>query len=289
MANSSTLDPLSIAYYCTGHGLGHATRSIEVCKNLVDRGHTVTVVTGAPARVFLREVPSARFVLRKAVLDAGSKQLDPFTVDVRGSLEDYYNTVVLHRTAMLEGEVQWLQSNHIDLVVSDVVPIVCAAAAAAGIPAVCVSNFSWDFIYSEYLTAQRKTQYKQLVWQIAQDYASAALLLRLPGYVPMPAFTAIEDVPLVVRHARRFPAQVRQELGLPADARLAVLIHGGHKAELPVREDFLPPGWVCVACNGGRPLSPAPLPANFRLAPADVYTPDLVAACDCVIGKIGYG
>jgi hypothetical protein len=65
-----------------------------------------------------------------------------------------------------------------------------------------------DFIYSEYLTAQRKTQYKQLVWQIAQDYASAALLLRLPGYVPMPAFTAIEDVPLVVRHARRFPAQV---------------------------------------------------------------------------------
>lgn len=86
-----------------------------------------------------------------------------------------------------------------------------------------------------------------------------------------------------------FCVQVRQELGLPADARLAVLIHGGHKAELPVREDFLPPGWVCVACNGGRPLSPTPLPANFRLAPADVYTPDLVAACDCVIGKIGYG
>jgi len=143
MANNSTLDPLSIAYYCTGHGLGHATRSIEVCKHLVERGHSVTVVTGAPARVFLQEVPSARFVLRKAVLDAGSKQLDPFTVDVRGSLEDYYNTVVLHRTAMLEGEVQWLQSNHFDLVVSDVVPIVCAAAAAAGIPAVCVSNFSW--------------------------------------------------------------------------------------------------------------------------------------------------
>ncbi|WIA12875.1 hypothetical protein OEZ85_006496 [Tetradesmus obliquus] len=84
--------------------------------------------------------------------------------------------------------------------------------------------------------------------------------------------------------------QVREELGLPLDAKLAILIHGGHKAELRVTEDFLPPGWVCVACNGGRPLSPdTPLPPNFRLAPADVYTPDLVAACDCVIGKIGYG
>lgn len=45
-----------------------------------------------------------------------------------------------------------------------------------------------DFIYSEYLTTQRRSEFRQLVWQIAMDYASAALLLRLPGHVPMPAF-----------------------------------------------------------------------------------------------------
>lgn len=149
MSGSTTQDPLSIAYYCTGHGLGHATRSIEVCKHLVQRGHSVTVITAAPASFFLREIPSARLVLRKAVLDAGAKQLDPFTVDVKGSLEDYYNTVVVRRDEMLAGEVQWLQSNHIDLVVSDVVPLVCAAAAAAGVPAVCVSNFSWGELTCE--------------------------------------------------------------------------------------------------------------------------------------------
>jgi hypothetical protein len=44
-----------------------------------------------------------------------------------------------------------------------------------------------------------------------------------------------------------------------------------------------------VICNGGQPLGPKPLPPNFLLAPADAYTPDLVAAGDCVIGKIGYG
>lgn len=70
-----------------------------------------------------------------------------------------------------------------------------------------------DFIYSEYLTALRKSEFRQLVWQIAQDYAAAALLLRLPGYVPMPAFTAIEDVPLVVRHARKTPAQASRLVG----------------------------------------------------------------------------
>src|SRR5689334_8901380 len=71
--------------------------------------------------------------------------------------------------------------------------------------AVCMAA---DFIYSEYLTTLRRFEFRQLVWQIAQDYSAAALLLRLPGYVPMPAFTAIEDVPLVVRHARKSPAEV---------------------------------------------------------------------------------
>jgi L-arabinokinase len=71
-----------------------------------------------------------------------------------------------------------------------------------------VPSSAADFIYSEYLTTLRKFEFRQLVWQIAQDYSAAALLLRLPGYVPMPAFTAIEDVPLVVRHARKSPQQV---------------------------------------------------------------------------------
>lgn len=34
------MEPLVIAYYCTGHGLGHATRSVEICKHLVAAGHS---------------------------------------------------------------------------------------------------------------------------------------------------------------------------------------------------------------------------------------------------------
>ncbi len=50
--------------------------------------------------------------------------------------------------------------------------------------------------------------YRGMVWQIAEDYACADLLLRLPGYAPMPAFREVEDVPLVVRHARKTKEQV---------------------------------------------------------------------------------
>ncbi|KAK9803166.1 hypothetical protein WJX72_006956 [[Myrmecia] bisecta] len=282
-------EPLSIAYYCTGHGLGHATRAIEVCKYLIQGGHSVVVVTGAPASAFLRELPSKQFTIRKAVLDCGAKQKDAFSVDMKGSLEEYHRTSVMHRDTLLDTEVAWLRATRMDLVVTDIVPIVCAAARAAGVPCVGVSNFSWDFIYSEYLTSVG-SNYRKMVWQIAEDYAKADMLLRLPGHCPMPAFREVIDVPLVVRHARKTREQVFGELGLAADQRLAVFIYGGQPpGQWELRRECLPAGWVCVVCSGGKAPGGQALPDNFVLAKPDVYTPDLVGACDCVVGKIGYG
>lgn len=47
------------------------------------------------------------------------------------------------RGTLLQTEQAWLAATRPDLVVSDVVPLACAAAYAAGIPCICVSNFSW--------------------------------------------------------------------------------------------------------------------------------------------------
>ncbi|KAL0052129.1 hypothetical protein WJX82_008344 [Trebouxia sp. C0006] len=258
--------PLNIAYYVTGHGLGHATRVVEVCRQLVASGHNVFVVTAAAAGVFTREIPSQQLSVRRAVLDCGSKQQDAFSVDMKGSLELYQETAVDCRDAILATEVNWLKTSEIDLVAVDIVPIAFAAAAAAGLPAVGVSNFSWDFIYSD-------------------------VLLRLPGYSPMPAFGEVIDVPLVVRHAQKSKAQVYIELGLQEDTHLCVFIYGGQPpGEWELREENLPEGWICVVCSGGKPIvSDTKLPSNFRLAKPDDFIPDLVNAANCALGKIGYG
>ena len=51
---------------------------------LLELGHSVTVITGAPAGIFLRELSSACLALRKAALDSGAKQKDAFSVDMAG-------------------------------------------------------------------------------------------------------------------------------------------------------------------------------------------------------------
>ena len=126
--------------------------------------------------------------------------------------------------------------------VRDVLPSLSQMVrCVAGLPCVAISNFSWDFIYSEYLL-HHGAKHSAIVQQIADDYAQADLLLRLPGFVPMPAFPEVhfmhvcmlsvftplptgvrgqvQDVPWVVRTAVKSREQVLQELGIPLESKV---------------------------------------------------------------------
>uniref|UniRef100_A0A0C9S778 TSA: Wollemia nobilis Ref_Wollemi_Transcript_13892_3889 transcribed RNA sequence n=1 Tax=Wollemia nobilis TaxID=56998 RepID=A0A0C9S778_9CONI len=276
---------LTFAYYVTGHGFGHATRVVEIVRNLVASGHDVHVVTGAPDFVFTTDINSPKLHLRKVLLDCGAVQADALTVDRLASLEKYSKTAVEPRASILATEVEWLKSIKADMVVSDVVPVACRAAVDAGIPVVCVTNFSWDFIYAEYVVAAGH-HHRSIVWQIAEDYSHCRFLLRLPGYCPMPAFRDVIDVPLVVRKTHKSRQEVRKEIGISDDAKLVIFNFGGQPAGWTLKEESLPPGWICLVCAASPNQE---FPPNFRRLPADVYTPDLIAASDCMLGKIGYG
>ncbi|KAE8665247.1 L-arabinokinase [Hibiscus syriacus] len=281
----ASIKHLIFAYYVTGHGFGHATRVVEVVRNLIAAGHDVHVVTGAPDFVFTSEIQSSRLFLRKLVLDCGAVQADALTVDRLASLRKYSETAVQPRDSILATEVKWLNSIKADLVVSDVVPVACRAAAEAGIRSVCVTNFSWDFIYAEYVMAAG-CNHRSIVWQIAEDYSHCEFLIRLPGYCPMPAFRDVIDVPLVVRRLHKSRNEVRKELGIGEDVKLVILNFGGQPAGWKLKEDYLPSGWLCLVCGASDTQE---LPPNFVKLPKDAYTPDLIAASDCMLGKIGYG
>ncbi|KAK6944666.1 GHMP kinase N-terminal domain [Dillenia turbinata] len=258
---------LVFAYYVTGHGFGHATRVVEVVYHLIQAGHDVHVVTGAPDFVFTTEVQSPRLFLRKVLLDCGAIQADALTVDRLASLETYSRTAVIPRASILETETEWLKSIKADLVVSDVVPVACRAAADAGIRCVCVTNFSWDFIYAEYVMAAGY-HHRSIVWQIAEDYSHSEFVIRLPGHCPMPAFHDVIDVPLLVRRLHKSREEVRKELGIDDDVKLLIFNFGGQ---------------VCGASDNQE------IPSNFVKLAKDAYTPDFIAASDCMLGKIGYG
>ncbi|KAG8095271.1 hypothetical protein GUJ93_ZPchr0012g21331 [Zizania palustris] len=299
---------LVFAFYLTGHGFGHATRAIEVVRHLIAAGHEVHVATAVPEFVFTAEVRSPSFHIRNVILDCGAVQTDALTVDPLASLEKYYQTAVVSRESILRTEVEWLTSIKADLVVSDVVPVACRVAANAGIRSVCIGNFS--FTYSEILKNNRVTvgtiymqntlwqlgyHHRSIVWQIAEDYSHCDILIRLPGYCPMPAFRDVTDVPLVVRGLHRSKTEVRKELGIAANAKVVVFNFGGQKilmyycpqpAGWKLKQQWLPDNWICLVCGASDSQE---VPPNFIKLAKDTYTPDVMAASDCMLGKIGYG
>ncbi|KAK7283023.1 hypothetical protein RIF29_12222 [Crotalaria pallida] len=279
---------LVFAYYLSGHGFGHATRVAEVARHLINAGHVVHLVTAAPDFVFFDEIDdiyTTHLHFRRVVLDCGAVQSDALTVDPLASLEKYSETAVKPRASILARETEWLKSIKADLVVCDIVPVACRAAADAGIRSVCVTNFSWDFIYLDYVM-DAGPSYRSMIWQIAEDYSHCEFVVRLPGYSPMPAFHDVIDVPLVVRRLYKSAKEVREELGIADDVKLVILNFGGQPSGLKLKEEFLPSGWLGLVCGASDTQE---LPVNFKKLAKDAYTPDIIAACDCMLGKIGYG
>lgn len=99
----------------------------------------------------LRTVPNAKFTHHNRLLDSGAIQLDALRVDPVESLRRYFLNIHTKREYLLQAEVQWLQSNLVDLVIVDATPLGCVAGRLASIPTVLLTNFTWDFCYWEML------------------------------------------------------------------------------------------------------------------------------------------
>jgi UDP:flavonoid glycosyltransferase YjiC (YdhE family) len=275
----------TVALAVSGHGFGHAVRSAEVARALLQRGARVMLRTDAPRWLFPAEVeclPAPGWPL-----DVGVAQHDGLDLDV-DETRRRWRSFAKHFQDHASSEADLLGEQRVDVVLGDVPPLAFAAAAQAGIPNVALANFGWDWIYSAW------PDFDQPVAYVQAGYACADLLFRLPLHSAtpeaFPAFTTIDDVPLIARVAQRSRADVRREIGLPDDARAVLLSFGGFTAHgLDVEALGARPDYTFVLTP---PLSRngPDLPKNVLSLgeqPADYVS--LLGACDVVVTKPGYG
>jgi L-arabinokinase len=271
-----------LRYYITGHGLGHASRSCQVLRALAARYPEVRceVVSDAAAWFLADNLPS-NIPSHPRTLDVGVCQADSLEIRPEATLSAC-RALQASASALLDAEGDDLRRAGVNLVVTDVAALPCAAAAGVAIPAVILSNFTWDWIYEGFF--ETSPGFCGIVdWQ-RSCYRQACLGLRLPFYGEFPVAEVI-DLPLVARHSRRPKTVVRQQLGIDKGKRLALLSFGGfglQEATLDGLTDIH--DWVFLA----EPPLVAGNPA-LRLLPTDIPYPDLVNAADVVITKPGYG
>ncbi len=192
--------------------------------------------------------------------------------------------LLAERENLIAREVEFLRSGGFRLVVSDIAAIPVEAAKRAGLSAMAVGNFSWDWIYSAFTADEAR--WEPVVEAFADGYAQADLLLRLPFAGEMRAFSRIEDVPLLASPGRSRRAEIAALTGSPPDATWILLSF----TTLEWGEEALD----CVErMSDCRFFTVLPLCWKRRnihsIDRECIPFPDIVASVDAVVSKPGYG
>jgi hypothetical protein len=283
---------MTIVWYVSSHGFGHASRDIQVINEISRRrpGVRMAMRTLVPAS-FVEQSVTSQVELQPAETDTGVAQIDSLHIDESATAR---RAAVFHEdfNARAEAEAELLRQMRATVVVADIPPLACAAADRAGVPSVVLGNFTWDWIYAAY--PQFETIAPGVVETIGASYARAAHALRLPlhgGFETMQ--TVVRDIPFIARRSRRGRDEARRALGLSLTDTVVLASFGGHNLGLDYGAIARSNPFRLLLTDYEYPRD-ADADSLVRvtrrnLADRGLKYEDLIAAADAVVGKPGYG
>jgi L-arabinokinase len=282
---------VTVIFYITGHGFGHAVRQTAIVNAFAERRPDVAIIVRSSVApwLFARSVRGP-VRLEAGVVDTGAIQRGSLDVDIPATLaaaQAFYADA----EPWIAQEAAFLARAGARLIVSDIPPLPITAARRAGVPAIGISNFTWDWIYEDY---EARRLAPGLVESLEAHYAAADEGWRLPMYGGFASFGTLRDLPLVARIARQPRDVVRAALGLPLERPLVLMSLGGfgargidlHAAAASLR------GVADVVATSYDAFTPGD--GVHRVDETAMYGQgiryeDLVGAVDVVASKPGYG
>jgi hypothetical protein len=294
---SGTSDPPAaavIVFYVSGHGFGHASRVIEVINAVGAREPATRIIIRSSVPRWLFDVTlRAPAEVSAVVTDVGVVQPDSLHLDIAATTRDagaFYTDL----PARAATEAAFLRRCGATLVVGDLPPLAFEAAHAAGLPAVALGNFTWDWIYEAYPDLMARAPHVVPAIKAAHRHVSRAI--RLPMWGGFDGWTCpIVDVPFVARRSVRSSADVRARLGIAACRRLVLASFGGLGiAGLDLTALARLDDYTVVTTGHALGFSGTIPDGLVLLDDRGVYESglryeDLVHAADAVVTKPGYG
>jgi hypothetical protein len=272
-----------LAYFISPHGFGHATRAAAVMAAIqaFEPAIQLDLFTLAPEWLFQVSLRQP-FTYHSLMSDIGLVQKSPLEEDLIATLQRLNDFLPFNRQLVLHLAKQIIRLG-CQLVVCDIAPLGIAVAEQAGVPSILIENFTWDWIYEGYLEAE--AGFSTSIDYLRQVFRSASYHIQTePVCKPMPADLVTHPVSRPPRTPR---SSTRQQLGVPEDAKMILVTMGGIESPLAFSDHPAAQGSLYFVVPGGSPNGTA---QNRILLPhhSDFYHPDLVHACDAIVGKAGY-
>jgi len=265
------------------HGLGHLAQAAPVLNALrvLQPNLQLTIWSGLD-RAALQSRIAGPFEHRPDAADVGLVMCDAMRVDTSAS-HAAYREFHADWPARVAREATWLRSQAFDRVFADIAYLPLAAAAQAGIAGVAMCSLNWADIARAYLA--ELPGMTEILVQIHAAYAAADLFLQPEPAMPMEDLPQRRPITSIAAQGRNRRDELNRKLGLPADHKMVLLGFGG----------------IGYQGRGGLPeidatqwLTPDNWPAENRpdiisFSRCGMPFLDLLASCDLLVTKVGYG
>jgi hypothetical protein len=274
--------PEAVLYIAiTSHGFGHAVRTAAVAARIQQLCPDISLilVTTAP-KWLLASYIEGDFEYRPRVFDVGVIQSDSLTMDKEATWEKMQQIRQSERAIIAE-EVELIQQRGVGLILADIPPLATSIAEVAGIPCWMMSNFGWDFVYSQW-----GEYFREIVAWIEACYQKCDRLFRLPLCEPMSSFKHITDVGLTGGTPRYSPEELRDRFELTvAKEKTILLTFGGLGLQaIPYQNLQQFPDWQFITFDSKAPNLP-----NLYQITDNRYRPvDFMPLCGKVLSKPGF-
>ena len=277
-----------ILFYISGHGFGHVSREEPVMQAVKNLNADIGLAVRTPAiRWFVKEAVPEETIIEEVRIDVGVVQKDSMRMDVKATLEDYAK-LIENKEEIIRKEADWCRQHKVKVIVGDIPPLAFDIAEAAGIPSICIANFSWDWIYEEYL--DEFPVYSFVVEDIRKSESKCGLCLTTPFSEGLEAFPARKEIGLICRKSQYNKSEARKKAGLPEDKRLALFSFGGFGLEAGSDlKSELPEDMVLVVTQPDYEQEGSIYFSREDFCKRGLKYYDLVRAVDVVITKPGYG
>jgi len=276
---------MRIAYFISPHGFGHAARASAVMMALLNRNPALhfDIYTQVPVW-FFEQTLAGYFTYHPLLTDIGLAQTTALTEDVPETVRRL-EAMLPFDDSLLAQLAADLRGQACRAVLCDIAPMGIAAARAAGLPSVLVENFTWDWIYRGYVGQDARLD--GFIRYLAGVFVQADFHIQAEPFCD-PDTPADRRTRPIARPSNVPPEQTRRALGIPADAPVVMVTMGGMQwdyAELSA-ELAEQPFWFIIPGAAQKTT----VRGNVVLLPhqSTFFHPDLIAASDALVGKVGY-
>ena len=258
---------MKILYYVTDHGLGHASRTVAIIRELKKKKIQITVRSNDPFGFLKISLPEIEIISGQTDFQpVMSKKNDMIFNEpkTRTNLSNWINQM----PALIKKESVIIKKIKPNIIISDISFMAILAASENNIRSILVSSFVWN----ESLKISNN-----LKEYIKNSYKNVDIILRLSLGTAVD-FQNVHKMGVVARHSTLSRKQIRKDLGIKSNEQLVLVsLSGKEKIQLKHSKN------IKILDVSDYSIIKKSRMKNL------IEGQNLVAAADLVICKCGYG